>query len=87
LVGNFSYFSFEMEVQDGAPRSLKDTVSHNSSWFYLAAPLRDNFNWSKIPQNLKVFKVGSARLYRTETHTIAWFKVFNLQLDPRKLTE
>jgi hypothetical protein len=38
LVGNFRYFSFEMEVQDGAPCSLKDTVSHNS-WFYLAAPL------------------------------------------------
>jgi hypothetical protein len=26
LVGNFSYFSFEMEVQDGAPCSLKDRL-------------------------------------------------------------
>jgi hypothetical protein len=65
LVGNFRYFSFEMEVQDGAPCSLKDTVSHNS-WFYLAAPLRDNFNWSKIPQNLKVFKVVSTGLKYTQ---------------------
>jgi hypothetical protein len=54
-------------------------VNHNWSWFYLAAPLRDNFNWSKIPQNLKVFKVGSARLCKalqgwlTEIHTIAGF--------------
>jgi hypothetical protein len=31
FVGNFSNFSFEMEVQDGAPCSLKDTVSHNWS--------------------------------------------------------
>jgi hypothetical protein len=72
FVGNFSNFSFEMEVQDGAPCSLKDTVSHN--WSCSTSP-------SAAPQNLNVFKVGSVRLKRTEIHTIAGFKVFNLQLE------
>jgi len=37
-------------------------VSHNWSWFYLAAPLRDNFNWRKFLRISNVFKVGDARL-------------------------
>jgi len=37
-------------------------VSHNWSWFYLTAPLRDNFNWRKFLGISKVFKVGVARL-------------------------
>jgi hypothetical protein len=87
LVGNFSYFSFEMEVQDGAPCSLKDrlvTTGLGSTSQLLSGIISTGAKFLRIS---RFSRWGSARLYRTETHTIAWFKVFNLQLDPRKLTE